>query len=91
VKRRNRARASIPARPALPGRAGIPLPTVPPRARSAACEAIRQKLRPPLMYDEDKIDRMVAFERQRAAGATTAATEEQLHAAAYERWVQENR
>jgi hypothetical protein len=62
-------------------------PSSPSRGRSAECEAIRQRLRLPLMYDEEKIDRLVAFERQRLSGAT----EEQLHLAAYERWVQDNR
>lgn len=55
--------------------------------RTPQCETIRQKLRPPLLYDEVKIDALVAFERQRAPNAT----EEQLHLAAYERWLRDNR
>lgn len=58
-----------------------------PRGRSAGCEAIRQKLRLTVMYDEAKIDRLVAAERDRQPGAT----DEQLHAAAYERWCRDNR
>lgn len=57
------------------------------RGRSAECEALRQRLRLPLNYDEDKIDRLVAMERDR----TPRASEEQLLSAAYERWVQDNR
>jgi len=57
------------------------------RDRSAKCEALRQRLRPPLNYDEDKIDRLVEMERDR----TPSASEEQLLSAAYERWVQDNR
>jgi hypothetical protein len=58
-----------------------------PRATTPRCEAIRQKLRPPLMYDEEKIDRLIAMEREQLP----CATEEELYAAAYERWVQDNR
>ena len=58
-----------------------------PDRRSAACEAIRQKLRLAVMYDEAKIDRLIAAERERQPGAT----DEQLHAAAYERWCRDNR
>jgi hypothetical protein len=64
----------------------VAAPSSPPR-RSAQCEAIRQKLRPALMYDEGKIDRLVAMERARTPGAS----DEALHAAAYERWVRDNR
>lgn len=64
-------------------------PSVPasPKGRTPQCEAIRQKLRPPLMYDEAKIDRLVAAERER----TPAASDEELHVAAYERWLRDNR
>lgn len=62
-------------------------PPAPATERTPQCELIRQKLRIPLMYDEEKIDRLVAMERARTPGAT----EEDLHAAAYERWVQDNR
>jgi hypothetical protein len=55
--------------------------------RSARCEALRQQLRLPLNYDEEKIDRLVAIERER----TPTACEETLLAAAYERWKRDNR
>jgi len=57
-----------------------------PDRRTPECEAIRQKLRLPLMYDEEKIDRLIAMERS----LTPSASEKQLHAAAYERWVRDN-
>jgi hypothetical protein len=38
------------------------------------------------MYDETKIDRLVEAERERQPDATN----EQLHAAAYERWRRDN-
>jgi hypothetical protein len=63
-----------------------PRGAVAPRATTAQCEAIRQKLRPPLMYDEEKIDRLIAMERERLPYGT----EEQLYTAAYEHWVRDN-
>jgi hypothetical protein len=75
------------ARPISTPAVAAPRTTAPPRARTLQCEAIRQKLRLPLMYDEEKIDRLVATERAQFPKAT----DEQLHAAAYEHWVRDNR
>jgi len=58
-----------------------------PPAPPASLEAARQRLRPPLNYDEAKIDRLVAMERER----TPHATEIELLNAAYDRWVHDNR
>lgn len=57
------------------------------RGRSAKCEAERQKMRPLTNYNEEVIDRLVAFERDRMPHAS----EEELHSAAYERLVRDNR
>lgn len=63
-----------------------------PRASSspappASLEAARQRLRPPLNYDEAKIDRLVALERER----TPHATEIECLNAVYDRWLRDNR
>jgi len=88
----SRARKRLPIFPAE--RPDAQAPTVTCRAsrqaaaqRTPECERIRQQLRLPLMYDEGKIDALVAMEREH----TPEATEEQLHTAAYERWVRDNR
>ena len=47
----------------------------------------RQPLLRALGFDEEKVDRLIAFERQRMQGAS----DEQLHIAAYERWLRDNR
>jgi hypothetical protein len=39
------------------------------------------------MYDEEKVDRLVDFERLRVPNANA----EELHSAAYERWLRDNR
>jgi hypothetical protein len=57
------------------------------RGRSARCEAERQKMRPLTNYNEEVIDRLVAFERDRMPHAS----EEELHSAAHERLVLDNR
>jgi len=57
------------------------------RCRSARCEAERQKMRPLTNYNEDVIDRLVAFERDRMP----TASDEELHFAAHERLVRDNR
>lgn len=80
---RRELESAPPKRPSVLSRPGVS----PGVGRSAACEAIRQKLRLAVMYDEAKIDRLVGIERQREPGAT----DEQLHAAAYERWCRDNR
>ena len=63
------------------------VPVVPMKARSQQCNAIRQKIRMAVMYDEDKVDRLVDLERKLSPGAT----DEELHTAAYDRWVRDNR
>jgi len=69
-------------------------PQAPPRGRgagqagrSARCEAERQKMRPLTNYNEEVIDRLVTFERNRMPHAS----EEALHSAAHERLVRDNR
>ena len=57
------------------------------RSRSARCEAERQKMRPLTNYNEEVIDRLVAFERERMPHAS----EEGLHSAALERLLRDNR
>jgi hypothetical protein len=82
MPRRSKTRRLIPParkRPAPRVSSTTPQPTSP--------EAARQRLRPPLNYDEAKIDRLVALERERIPHAT----EVELLNAAYERWVQDNR
>ena len=59
-------------------------PSAPPSAQRAA---YRQPLLRALGYDEAKVDRLIAFQRQRMPGAN----DEQLHVAAYERWLRDNR
>ena len=61
-------------------------PAAPPRA-SPQRDVYRQPLLRALGYDKAKVDRLVAFERQRLPGAN----DEQLHIAAYERWLRDYR
>jgi len=58
-----------------------------PSVVSPRCEAERQKMRPLTNYNEEVIDRLVAFERDRMPHAS----EEELHSAAHERLVRDNR
>jgi hypothetical protein len=62
------------------------LHTLPPRdfAREAK---LRQNLRVKVMYDEAKVDRLIAFERERAPGAALV----ELMESAIERWERDNR
>ncbi len=62
-------------------------PPAAPRGRTPACEAIRQTMRLSVMYDEEIIDRLVAMERERLPRAT----DEELHLAARERLLRDNR
>jgi len=49
--------------------------------------AYRQSLLRAVGHDEDKVNRLVQYERNQKPGATL----EQLHEAAYERWIRDNR
>src|ERR1035441_8951865 len=67
--------------PVVPARGSVQ------KGRSAKCEAERQKMRPLTNYNEEVIDRLVEFERARMPHAS----EEELHSAAHERLVRDNR
>jgi hypothetical protein len=54
---------------------------------SAGVAPLRQNLRLKVMYDEEKIDRLVEFERQRNPRGTDA----DWYRAAIERWERDNR
>lgn len=54
---------------------------------SSRCESLRQNLRVKFMYDESKVDRAIAYERER----DPRGTEETWLRAAVDRWEQDNR
>jgi hypothetical protein len=72
---------------AAPSASGTPIAPSPARAEDGEIAALRQNLRLKVMYDEEKIDRLIQTERERMPNASLR----QLMRSAIERWERENR